>query len=126
MNVPSMISQWLMIATEWIRRRYWLWQDWRRKRNPELVELDAYRILKRVDRMLKEWPHAIPLLEAGLKAAKITGQEDKWYSYAVRLRDYTPPTKDGESKGSDPQTPPRDVGEFHEKKALTDKPNCRS
>ena len=94
----------------------WKWQAKRRSRNPELVELDAYRTLKDVDDKLKKWPSAIPLLEAGLKAAKVTGQEDKWYSYAVRLRDYVPPTKNETERI--PSVTLKDVSSFREREPV--------
>ena len=56
-----------------------------------LVELDAYRALKRIDEKLKIWPRAIPLYEAAMLACKVVGLEDRWLEYARRLRDVEPP-----------------------------------
>ena len=56
-----------------------------------LVELDAYRALKRIDEKLKIWPRAIPLYEAAMRACKVVGLDDRWFEYARRLRDVEPP-----------------------------------
>lgn len=48
-------------------------RSWWRGLWPELVELDTYRELKRVDAKLKEWPNAIPLMEAGLSDLSAIG-----------------------------------------------------
>ena len=66
-------------------------RKWWRGMWPELVELDAYRALKWIDEKLKTWPRAIPLHEAAMQACRVTGQEDKWFDYARRLRDIEPP-----------------------------------
>lgn len=60
---------------------------------PDLKELDAYRTLKKIDEKLKDFPTAIPLLEKALVACKETDQEEKWFDYARRLRDYDPPPR---------------------------------
>ena len=66
---------------------------WRRKRNPELIELDAYRELVFLERKLKEYPRAIPLLEATLRAYEITDQKTKMRDTMRRLREVDPRSK---------------------------------
>ena len=68
-------------------------QAWRRKRNPELVELDAFRETVWIEKKLKDYPNAVPLLTALLSAYKITGEEDKLLDVMRRLRDINPPPK---------------------------------
>ena len=68
-------------------------QAWRRKRNPELVELDAFRETVWIEKKLKDYPNAVPLLTALLSAYKITGEEDKLLDVMHRLRDINPPPK---------------------------------
>ncbi len=68
-------------------------QVWRRKRNPELVELDAFRETVRIEKKLKDYPNAVPLLTDLIAAYKITGEEDKLLDVMRRLRDINPPTK---------------------------------
>ena len=71
----------------------WKWESfklWRRRRNPELVELDAYRELVFLERKLKEYPRAIPLLEGALRDYEITGQNDKVRDIMRRLREADP------------------------------------
>lgn len=102
------IRRWWKVVKAHVRSWSRRWRSWRRSLDPELVELDAYRAMKKIDAKLQEWPHAIPLLEAGLRASKATGQEDRWYSYAVRLRDYEQP-----DLGMKPaQTIPEDARQF--------------
>ena len=71
----------------------------RRKRNPELVELDAFRETVRLEKKLKDYPNAVPLLTELMAAYKITGDEDKLLDVMRRLRDINPPPK--------PEEPPR-------------------
>jgi len=74
----------------------WKWESfkiWRRKRNPELVALDAYRELVFLERKLKEYPRAIPLLEAALRAYEITDQKTKMRDTMRRLREADPQSK---------------------------------
>ena len=74
----------------------WKWESfkmWRRKRNPELVELDAYRELVGIEKRLQEWPRAKPLLEAALRNYEITGQNDKMRDIVRRLREADPQSK---------------------------------
>ena len=80
----------------------WKWESfkmWRRKRNPELVELDAYRELVGIEKRLQEWPRAKPLLEAALRNYEITGQDDKKLEIARRLREADPQSKCHEEIG---------------------------
>lgn len=66
---------------------WWRFQAWRRSRNPELVELDAFRELVDVERRLQKYPRAVPVLEAALKLYETTGQDDKKRDIARRLRE---------------------------------------
>lgn len=66
---------------------WWRFQAWRRSRNPELVELDAFRELVNVERRLQKYPRAVPVLEAALKLYETTGQDDKKRDIARRLRE---------------------------------------
>lgn len=52
---------------------WWRFQAWRRSRNPELVELDAFRELVDVERRLQKYPRAEPALEVALKLYGTTG-----------------------------------------------------
>ena len=87
------------------RRTWWRFTAWRRDCNPELVELDAFRELVHLEKKLAEFPRAIPLLEAALKAYEITEQHGKKRDIERRLRDVAPKSKCLESEG----TPPRAV-----------------
>ena len=78
-------------------------QAWRRKRNPELVELDAFRETVRIEKKLKDYPNAVPLLTELMAAYKITGEEDKLFDVMRRLRDINPPPK--------PEEPPRTLAD---------------
>ena len=74
----------------------WKWESfkmWRRKRNPELVELDAYRELVGIEKRLQEWPRAKPLLESALRNYEITGQNDKMRDVMRRLREVDPQSR---------------------------------
>lgn len=79
---------------------WWCFQAWRRSRNPELVELDAFRELVNVERRLQKYPHAVPVLEAALKLYETTGQNDKKRDIARRLREATSASKRPESEKS--------------------------
>ena len=76
-----------------IRCKWELFKHWRRKRNPELVELDAYRELVGIEKRLQEWPRAKPLLEAALRDYEITEQKDKIRDIVRRLREVDPQAK---------------------------------
>ena len=85
----------------------WKWESfkmWRRKRNPELVALDAYRELVFLERKLKEYPRAIPLLEAALRAYEITDQKTKMRDTMRRLREADPHSKCLEAIEKKPKT----------------------
>lgn len=90
-----------------LRRASWRFAAWRRSRNPELVELDAFRELVHLERKLEEFPRAIPLLEAALKAYEITEQEAKKRDIERRLREVAQNSKCLELvKGSTKVIPP--------------------
>lgn len=72
---------------------WWRFQAWRRSRNPELVELDAFRELVDVERRLQKYPHAVPVLEAALKLYETTGQDDKKRDIARRLSEIAETSK---------------------------------
>ena len=72
------------------RQKWETFRLWRRNRNPELVELDAFRELVAIERRLKEYPNAVPLLEAAVKNYAITGQEGKKRDVISRLRKVNP------------------------------------
>ena len=76
-----------------IRCKWESFMRWRRRRNPELVELDAYRELVFLERRLKEYPRAIPLLEAALRDYEITDQKTKMRDIMRRLREVDPHSK---------------------------------
>ena len=63
---------------------------WRRARNPELLELDAFRECLRLERKAKEYPRAVPLLMELMRAYHATGQEDRRQEVMRRLRDMDP------------------------------------
>jgi hypothetical protein len=68
-----------------IESRWWRFRQWRRSRNPELVELDAFRELVEVEDRLERYPNAVPLLESALKLYEITGQKKKVKEFQKRL-----------------------------------------
>ena len=71
-----MIDVWYDMTSP-IVRRWWRFKSWRRMRNPELVELDAYRELVEIERKLKKYPNAEPLLSRAIELYKVTGQKEK-------------------------------------------------
>ena len=71
-----MIDFWYDITNP-IVHRWWRFQKWKRRRNPELVELDAFRELIEIERKLKKYPNAKPLRERANELYKITGKIDK-------------------------------------------------
>lgn len=71
-----MIDFWYAMTGPFVRA-WWRFQKWKRRRNPELVELDAFRELVEIERKLKEYPNAKPLRERANELYKITGQIDK-------------------------------------------------
>ena len=74
-----------------IEQRWWTYKNWRRKRNPELVELDAFRAIVELEKKLKKYPNALPLLTGLMNAYKTTDQEEKRLDVMRRLRDIEPP-----------------------------------
>lgn len=80
-----------MKKLRWRMAKAWRrFQAWRRRRNPELRELDAFRECLRLERKAKEYPRAVPLLMALLRAYRATGQEDRMREVMRRLRDTDP------------------------------------
>lgn len=73
------------IAHHWSR-----FQEWRRNRNPELVELDAFRRIVELEIKLEKYPKAVPLLTELMNAYKVTGQEEKRINVMRKLRDIDP------------------------------------
>ena len=71
-----MIDFWYAMTGPFVRA-WWRFQVWKRRHNPELVELDAFRELVEIERKLKEYPNAMPLKERAVELYKITGQTDK-------------------------------------------------
>lgn len=71
-----MIDFWYAMTGPFVRA-WWRFERWKRRRNPELVELDAFRELSEIERKLKDYPNAKPLLERANELYKITGQIDK-------------------------------------------------
>lgn len=67
--------------------RWWRFQEWRRKRNPELMELDTFRRIVELEDKLKRYPTAVPLLTEAMNAYHATGQEEKRIDVMRRLRD---------------------------------------
>ena len=94
------------------RRAWWWYSAWRRSRNPELVELDAFRELVDLERRLAEFPRAIPLLEAALKAYEITEQHGKRREIEKRLREVYPESKCLESVKDSAKTVPPEIEEL--------------
>jgi hypothetical protein len=82
---------WDDFISKWFVRPWWRFRDWRRKRNPELVELDAFRETVRLEKKLKEYPTAIPLLKELMAAYKITGEEENRLDVMRRLREIVGP-----------------------------------
>lgn len=71
-----MIDFWYAMTGPFVRA-WWRFQVWKRRRDPELVELDAFRELVEIERKLKEYPNAKPLRERANELHRITGQIDK-------------------------------------------------
>ena len=91
------------------RRAWWRFSFWRRSHNPELVELDAFRELVHLERKLAEFPRAIPLLEAALRAYEITEQQWKRREIESRLRDVSPKSKCLESEKTSTKMVPLEI-----------------
>ena len=74
-----------------IAHHWWRFQEWRRKRNPELVELDTFRRIVELEAKIEKYPKAVPLLTELMNAYKVTGQEEKRLKVMRKLRDIEPP-----------------------------------
>jgi hypothetical protein len=99
-----------------IEDRWRSFKQWRRKRNPELVELDAFRRIVELERKLKEYPTAVPLLTELMHAYKATRQEDKRLDVMRRLRDIDSPEM--KEEGPPANNCPKDVDKELYGKAL--------
>lgn len=76
--------KWL-IKTACVRAR-----AWRRSKNDELRELDAFRKCVRLELKVVEYPYAVPLLTELMEAYRATGQEERRTDVMRRLRDIKP------------------------------------
>lgn len=95
MNLDDMKFKCEMAIDRWVERwydfrsffvlRWWRFREWRRSRNPELVELDAYRELAGIELRLRQYPRAIPLLERAVELCEITEQDMKRKDFIERL-----------------------------------------
>ena len=94
------------------RRAWWRYSAWRRSLNPELVELAAFRELVDLERRLAEFPRAIPLLEAALKAYEMTDQCGKKRDIEQRLREVAPNSKCLESENDSSKIVPPEIEEL--------------
>ena len=63
---------------------------WRRSKNDELRELDAFRKCVRLERKAVKYPYAVPLLTELMEAYRATGQEERRIDVMRRLRDIKP------------------------------------
>ena len=80
-----MIDFWYAMTGSFVRA-WWRFQAWKRRHNPELVELDAFRELVEIERKLKEYPNAMPLKERAVELYKITGQPEKSKSVELKIQ----------------------------------------
>ena len=76
--------KWL-IKTACVRAR-----AWRRSKNDELRELDAFRKCVRLELKVVKYPYAVPLLTELMEAYRATGQEERRTDVMRRLRDIKP------------------------------------
>lgn len=74
-----------------IAHHWWRFQEWRRKRDPELVELDTFRRIVELEAKIEKYPKAVSLLTELMNAYKVTGQEEKRLEVMRKLRDIEPP-----------------------------------
>ena len=74
-----------LIKTAWRTLR-----AWRRSKNSELRELDAFRKCVRLERKASKYPKAVPLLMELMDAYSVTGQEERRIDVMRRLRDVEP------------------------------------
>ena len=76
---------------KWLTKTAWLtFRAWKRSRNAELRELDAFRKCVRFERKAAKYPHAVPLLMELMDAYRATGQEERRIDVMRRLRDIEP------------------------------------
>ncbi len=79
------IDVWMVNPLGRLRRRWEMYQYYRRTKDPELVELDAFRGLISLEQKMEEWPCAIPLMEQALELYDITHQSIKREAMRKRL-----------------------------------------
>ena len=65
-------------------------RTWKRSKNDELRELDAFRKCVRLERKAMKYPYAVPLLTELMEAYRATGQEERRTDVMRRLRDIKP------------------------------------
>lgn len=80
---------------------WWRFQEWQRKRNPELVELDTFRRIVELEAKIEKYPKAVPLLIELMNAYKVTGQKVKRIEVMRKLRDIEPPEPETNNVGED-------------------------
>jgi len=79
------IDVWFVNPIGRLKRRWEMLQYYRRTKNPELVELDAFRGLISLEQLMEEWPRAIPLMEQALELYDMTNQPIKREAIRKRL-----------------------------------------
>ena len=65
-------------------------RTWKRTKNDELRELDAFRKCVRLERKAMKYPYSVPLLTELMEAYRATGQEERRTDVMRRLRDIKP------------------------------------
>lgn len=76
---------------KWLTKTAWLtFRTWKRSKNDELRELDAFRKCVRLERKAVKYPYAVPLLTELMEAYRATGQEERRNDVMRRLRDTKP------------------------------------
>lgn len=76
---------WLCDPIGRIRRRWWYYRQCRRYKDPEYIELSAFRSLIDIEQKLEMWPRAIPLLESAVVCYDVTNQPSKREAMRLRL-----------------------------------------
>jgi len=84
------VDVWFVNPIGRLRRRWEMFQYYRRTKNPELVELDAFRSLIGLEQLMEEWPRAIPLMEQALGLYDRTNQPIKREAIRKRLEAVDP------------------------------------
>jgi len=84
------VDEWMADPIGRLRRRWEMFQYYRRTKNPELVELDAFRSLIGLERNMEEWPRAIPLMEQALELYDKTHEPVKREAIRKRLEAVDP------------------------------------